>query len=95
MGEAAAIAVLKLDATVKPRLALLKRFAEFSNLYPWQWQPGEVEAFLDHLRGRRATFAVSEARNYQNAIRMFCDYITDERYDWPKVCYDSFRQQPA
>ncbi|MFJ8604965.1 site-specific integrase [Streptomyces shenzhenensis] len=72
----------------------MKRFAEFSNQYPWQWQSVEVEAFLDHLRARRPTFAVSTARNYQNAIRMFCDYVTDERYDWPRVCHDRFGQQP-
>ncbi|MFF0087826.1 tyrosine-type recombinase/integrase [Streptomyces canus] len=85
---------LNFDATIKPRLSLLKRFAEFSNQYPWQWQSAEVEAFLDHLRARRPTFAVSTARNYQNALRMFCDYVTDERYDWPKVCYDRFGQRP-
>ncbi|MFD4855335.1 hypothetical protein [Streptomyces atratus] len=48
---------LNFDATIKPRLSLLKRFVEFSDQYPWQWQAVEVEAFLDHLRARRPTFA--------------------------------------
>ncbi|MFF9691044.1 tyrosine-type recombinase/integrase [Streptomyces sp. NPDC014623] len=86
---------LDYESTIKPRLSAVRRLAEFSNQYPWQWQPAEAEAFFDFLRARRPNFAVSTARNYQNAIRMFCEYVTDERYEWPKVCIDRFGQQPA
>ncbi|WP_189697759.1 hypothetical protein [Streptomyces chromofuscus] len=60
---------LNFDATIKPRLSLLKRFAEFSSQYPWQWQAVEVEAFLDNLRARRPTFAVSTARSSSSTPR--------------------------
>ncbi|MEU9099313.1 tyrosine-type recombinase/integrase [Streptomyces sp. NPDC048361] len=83
------------EATIAPRLRLVRRFAEFTNEYPWQWQPAEAEAFLDHLRSRKPDFAFSTARGYQNALRMFCDYITDARYGWPVKCLDSFGQVPA
>jgi uncharacterized protein YfaQ (DUF2300 family) len=36
---------LKTDGTIKPRLDLVRRFAEYANQYPWQWEPAEVEAF--------------------------------------------------
>ena len=56
---------LKWDSTIKPRLSLVRRLAAFSNQYPWQWQPAEVEAFFDHLRANNPNFGVSTARQYQ------------------------------
>lgn len=70
------------ESTIKPRLWLVRRFAAFTNQYPWQWQPVEVEAFIDHLRASKPTFAVSTGRSYQNILRLFCEYITDARYSW-------------
>ncbi|MFF7167333.1 tyrosine-type recombinase/integrase [Streptomyces sp. NPDC008086] len=83
------------DGTIKPRLSVVRRFAEFTNQYPWQWEPAEVEAFIDHLRSRRRKFAVSTGRNYQNALRMFCEYATDARYGWPVRCLERFGQAPV
>jgi hypothetical protein len=79
------------EGTITPRLRLIRRFAEFTNEYPWQWQPAEAEAFLDHLRSRKPDFAFSTARGYQNALRMFCDYITDARYGWAARCFGFLR----
>jgi len=86
---------LKQDATIKPRLSLVRRLATFSNQYPWQWQPAEVEAFFDHLRARNPNFTVSTARQYQNSLRMFCDFICDARYGWLATCQERFGQVPA
>jgi integrase/recombinase XerD len=63
---------LEVPATIKPRLDLIRRFARFSNQYPWQWEPPEVEAFMASL-----SIAPSTARNYQNAIRIFCEFAAD------------------
>ncbi|MFF2955894.1 tyrosine-type recombinase/integrase [Kitasatospora sp. NPDC057965] len=82
------------DDTIKPRLRLTHRFAEFTNQYPWQWTPLEGEAFLDHLR-QRGKLAYSTARTYHNALRMFCEYVTDARYGWPDRCLERFGQPPA
>jgi hypothetical protein len=43
---------LKAD-TIKPRLSLVRRFAAFTNQYPWQWQPAEVDAFFAHVNSGR------------------------------------------
>jgi integrase len=88
---------LKWDGTIKPRLSLVRRFAEFSNQYPWQWQrqSAEFEAFIDHLRTKTPTFTVSSGRNYQNHLRLFCEYITDPRYGWMSVCQEKFGEVPA
>jgi hypothetical protein len=56
---------LKVGTTVKPRLDLVRRFAEYANQYPWQWEPAEVEAFIVSR-----SIAPSTARNYQNCLRI-------------------------
>jgi integrase/recombinase XerD len=86
---------LKEDSTIKPRLSLVRRLATFSNLYTWQWEPVEVEAFFDHLRSRNPNFTVSTARQYQNSLRMFCSFICDGRYGWLATCPEQFGQVPA
>ncbi|MHB6911252.1 tyrosine-type recombinase/integrase [Streptomyces sp. DB-54] len=83
------------ESTIKPRLWLVRRFAAFTNQYPWQWQPVEVEAFIDHLRASRPAFAVSTGRSYQNILRLFCEYITDARYSWPATCVERFGRAPV
>lgn len=88
---------LNWPGTIKPRLDLVRRFAAFTNEYPWQWQAAEVDAFVDHLRAKARTrpIVVSTARGYQNALRLFMEYVTDARYGWPGVCRDRFGQVPA
>ena len=31
------------ECTIVPRERLVRRFLEFTNEYPWQWQPGHVD----------------------------------------------------
>jgi integrase len=56
-----------------------------------------VEAFLDHLRApaRGKPIVVSTARGYQTMLRLFQEYVTDPRYEWPRVCQDRFGQVPV
>lgn len=82
------------EATVQPRLRLMRRLVEFSNLYPWQWTPAEAEAFIVHLRSGPRPLAISTARGYGLAIRLFCEYLTDARYGWPAVCSERFGAVP-
>ncbi len=86
---------LNVDGTIKPRLALVRRFAEFTGDYPWRWRPEDVEAFMDWLRAHRPGFSVSTGRNYQNGLRLFGDYVTDARYGWPARCVELFGEAPA
>ncbi len=81
---------LKAD-TIKGRVDLVRRFAAFTNLYPWQWEPAEVEAFFAHL----PSIKFSTARGYQCGLRLFCDYATDARYGWATTCLERFGAAPA
>lgn len=74
-------------ATVSMRRDVVRRFARFTNQYPWQWTPAEVEEFVVNQRTAKGRpVASSTARGYQNALRMFMDYVTDPRYEWPRYC---------
>lgn len=81
-------------ATIEPRLAIVRRMASFTGLHPWQWQPAEAEAFISHLRSGPRPIAVSTARVYEITIKMFCEYLTDARYQWLAVCQERFGQAP-
>jgi integrase/recombinase XerD len=85
---------LKTD-TIEGRIALVRRFAEFSNQYPWQWAPAEVDAFFDALRSGPKPIMFSTARGYQTILRLFLAYATDARYGWPQLCRDRFGQVPV
>jgi integrase/recombinase XerD len=78
------------DNTIGPRLELARRFAVFTNQYPWQWEPTEAEAFIT-----RSPVAVSTARNYQNTLRLFCGYASDARYGWVSRCPEQFGSAPG
>jgi len=69
------------EATITARLRLVRRFVEFSGLYPWQWGPAEGEAWISWLRSGPSPRALSTLRNYEISIRMFCAYARDPRYE--------------
>ncbi|MDJ1135649.1 hypothetical protein [Streptomyces iconiensis] len=70
------------SGTITPRLALIRRMAEFTGLYSWHWTPAEAEAFTSHLRSGPKPIMVSTTRGYEIPIQMFCAYISDSRYGW-------------
>ena len=80
---------LKSRSTIEPRMDLIRRLSRFSNQYPWEWEPAEVEAFMASL-----SVAASTARNYQNSIRLFCEFASDDRYGWPARCLEAFGSAP-
>ena len=75
--------------TIGPRLELVRRFAAFTNQYPWQWEPAEAEAFITC-----SPVTVSTARNYQVTLRLFCGYAADTRYGWVAKCLEQFGSAP-
>ncbi|MET7831283.1 tyrosine-type recombinase/integrase [Micromonospora sediminicola] len=83
-------------STIEGRVLMVRRFHRYTNQYPWEWEPAEVEAFFDHLRsaGPRP-ITVSTARSYQTTLRMFCDFVTDARYGWAGECLQRFGRAPA
>lgn len=81
--------------TIRPRITLIRRFAAFTNQYPWQWGPAEAEAFFAQLNSGSKPVAPSTARGYQVTLRMFIDYVADARYGWTEVCVQRFGQAPT
>ncbi|HEU5002393.1 MAG TPA: tyrosine-type recombinase/integrase [Actinomycetota bacterium] len=82
-------------STIEDRLSSLARFQRFTNEYPWQWRPQDVEQFTAHLRSGARPVARTTVRSYQAAIRQFLDYATDPRYQWNDVCLRLFGTHPA
>lgn len=77
---------LQQKGTIAPRVRLVRRFAEFTNQYPWQWTPAELEAFTAHLISQEHPAVQSMIRSYHGALRMFCEFLTDGRYGWLTEC---------
>lgn len=82
-------------STISRRLGLVRRFAGFTNEYPWQWLPGEVEEFVVALRSGSSPAALSTLRHYQTGLRLFCDFVTDPRYGWAAECERRFGAHPV
>jgi site-specific recombinase XerD len=82
--------------TIKPRIALVRRFVEFTNAYPWEWRPADAEAFIARLRSSngRKPIAMSTGRGYEMTLTLFMGYLTDRRYGWPEVCLERFGDVP-
>ena len=78
-------------STIEGRLAVVRRFAEYTNQYPWQWTATEFEAFVTSLVGARPT----TIRGYQAALRIFLEYVTSADYEWVSRCKDEFGSAPT
>ncbi len=83
------------EATIGDRERLLRRFAQFADGYPWAWLAGDVEDFTVSLTSGRDRLAIGTVRGYHLTLRMFCDYVTDARYEWLTECRDRFGQVPT
>lgn len=83
------------EATIEPRLALVRRFASFTNDYPWRWGPGDVEEFTALLRSSTPPLALSTIRGYHNQLGLFLAFLTDPRYGWAAECENRFDSHPV
>ena len=57
--------------------------------------PGDVEDFTVSLTSGGGRRSPSTIRGYHLSLRMFCDYVTDARYEWPRQCRDRFDSVPS
>ena len=80
--------------TIEQRIRLVERFLAYTNEFPWTWTPAMVEEFFSDLRSisRRKQ---STIRGYQNALRLFCSYVSHPDYGWDRVCEQRFGTHPA
>jgi integrase/recombinase XerC len=81
--------------TVEGRESTVRRFAEFTNEYPWRWGPGDLEEFSSQLRSGPRPKAISTVRGYQVQLGLFMDYVCDPRYAWTQECLDRFGTHPV
>ena len=79
--------------TIEQRHQLVRRFLAFTNDYPWQWGPADVEEWTAELVGKG--LAHTTVRNYQMAVALFCAYIADPRYRWAEACERHFGAHPV
>ena len=80
--------------TIAGRVRIVERFLELTNEFPWTWTPVMAEEFFSDLRsvhGRKQ----STIRGYQNALRLFCSYVSHPDYGWDRVCEQRFGAHPA
>ncbi len=84
---------LSLD-TIAQRERCVRRFVDHSQAFPWSWTPGHVDDFFGDLRSRRAVQR-STIRSYQNAVRMFCSYVSNPDYGWDRECERLFGSHPS
>ncbi|BDX33339.1 hypothetical protein TUM20985_38860 [Mycobacterium antarcticum] len=84
-----------LPPTILARASVVRRFGDFTGTHPWEWTAEDADAFFSSLVSGSKPKAVSTVRGYQNALRLFCDFITDRRYGWAALCEERFGQLPA
>ncbi|MFF0524402.1 tyrosine-type recombinase/integrase [Actinomadura nitritigenes] len=84
------------EGTIQPRLRMVRRLVDFTNAYPWEWQPADVEEFIAHLRSpnRDRPIGMSTGRAYETTLALFMEYLTDRRYGWADTCLERFGTVP-
>jgi len=82
------------EDTIAGRDKYVRRLHRFTNQYPWEWGPASLEDFTSS-EFRSKQLAKSTIRGMHNAIGLFCEYITDIRYDWVVICQETFDATPV
>ncbi|WP_248243322.1 tyrosine-type recombinase/integrase [Microbacterium kunmingense] len=81
-------------STVEKRRSIVTRFRAFADCYPWSWSTPVVDEFFLELRALHGA-SHSTVLGYQNALRMFLEYLTDPAYGWVQQCWDRFGDHPT
>src|SRR6266540_5032234 len=80
------------EDTIGARERLMRRFSEFTNEYPWNWEPSHVDEWSLFLTAEQH-LAPSTIRTYQTDLRLFNEYLCDGRYGWVAACKREFGPQ--
>jgi len=81
------------DSTITAKVQAVRRFASFTNDYPWVWTVADVDEFWAELRSQG--FSRGTLRAYQVRLRLFCDFVTDPAYGWTEECWQRFGAHPV
>lgn len=80
--------------SVKSSLRSVEQFKKFTNTPPWRWSAADMDEWTNHLVAVRK-LAPSTIRGHQQAIRLFCDFLTSEHYGWADECIKRFGTHPT
>ncbi len=80
--------------TVEQRDGQLRRFAAWTNEYPWRWRPQDIEEWTAAAVGERH-LARTTVRGVHLTLKLFMDYVIDERYGWAAECEKRFGTHPV
>jgi integrase/recombinase XerC len=78
------------ESIIGSRERTVRRFAEFTQAWPWEWSPGQVEEWI-----AQGGWAHSTVRSYQGALAVFLDYVCDSRYGWVAECEQRVGARPV
>jgi len=81
-------------STVEGRERVVRAFAVHADAFPWQWTPLLADEWCTDLRAVRG-LRRSTLRQYQESVRMLCDYLTDPEYGWAEQCIARFGTHPV
>jgi len=82
------------ENTIANSERLVRRFRLYSGVWPWQWLPGHLEAWVSELRVQEH-LAHSTIRSYQGAVSTFCGFVCDPAYGWGPSCLTRFGSVPS
>jgi site-specific recombinase XerD len=83
------------EGTRRRSVAMVRRFRRETGLWPWQWSSLRVDEWLEDLAVAPKRRSVSTLRSYQATLRMFLEYVTDDRYPWVAICVEEFGVRPV
>lgn len=80
-------------STIEARRGRVQAFMEHANAFPWQWTAPMVDEWCADLRSVHH-LKRSSLRTYQQAVKLFCHYLTDPAYGWAGECEQRFGTHP-
>lgn len=75
--------------TIAGRQRTVRRFADFTGHFPWEWTFSDVDDYFAHSRSV-SNLSQATVRTYQTNLKLFCEFLTDPAYDWNELCGRSF-----
>jgi integrase/recombinase XerC len=81
-------------STVEGRANRVRDFTRHCGAAPWEWSPQLADEWFTDIRAVRGN-ARSTLRSYQEALRLFCAFVTDPAYGWAGECQARFGTHPV
>ena len=82
------------EYTVSQRVHAVRRFQGHLNAYPWEWSAAGFDEWMSDLVAVRQ-LAPASIRNYQVAVRQFCEFLCSPHYGWAVECERRFGSHPV